>query len=138
MVDSIPVKSREHFQTLAGEDEKIELERTQAGVLYDVWEAAPGKRLLLVVPGWLAQSDFGARRPFMIGDIQHDNPESGAVLYSNMRLVNVSVVENECFDKCSLDESLESFDLSKGEDSYVDEAEMSWLARSQHTAYVMD
>ena len=145
MVDSVPVTSRDHFAVVADEqqeDADENLNTAQHGELYDIWQEYArmhGERVMFKVPGWFSENEFGARRPFCIGTIGHDDPSSGAILFEDVQMINISVVENEAL--CDLEEEDDGFARSYDEldisddDDYIDESGKTWVPRSLMTVF---
>lgn len=140
MVDSVPVQSRDHFVVVCGEqedDEYNELNKAQLGELYDIWQEYVdnnGERVLFMVPGWFSENEFGARRPYLIATVGHDDPSSGAILFEDVQMVNISVVENEALGKLKFEDSYDELDISDGDD-YIDESGKTWVPRSLMTVF---
>lgn len=137
MVDSIPTQSRDHFITVCGEQEEEILNKAQRGELYDIWDEytnISGDRVLFMVPEWFSENEFGARRPFIIASVEHDDPDSGAILFSDCQMVNISVVENEALGKLKFEDSYDELDISPGDD-YIDESGKTWVPRSLMTVF---
>lgn len=133
MVDSTPIQSRDHFVVRLSEiDDDDVLNDSQAGELYDIWLEYinnNGDRHLFMVPEWFSENEFGARRPFLIATVEHDDPDSGAVLFSDTQMVNISVVENHALAKLEFSDSYDELDISDGDD-YIDESGKTWVPRS--------
>ena len=133
MVDSIPVKSEEHFVEMCSGIEENSLNNSQLKELYAVWEdyvAENGESVLVLVPEWFSENEFNSgRRPYFFATVEHDDPSSGAILFSNAQLVNISVVENQVLADVSLDQSIEQLDISANDD-YIDEPGKVWVPRS--------
>lgn len=137
MVDTIPVTSREHFVTIGGEQEEDPLNGGQRSELYDIWDeyvAEHGDRVLFLVPEWFSENEFDARRPYMIASVEHDDPDSGAVLFSDTQMVNISVVENEALGALEFDQCFDELDISE-DDDYIDESGKTWVPRSLMTVF---
>lgn len=139
MVDSVPVSSRDHFVTVCGEQNEDEaiLNNAQRGELYDIWleyTNQNGERDLFMVPEWFSENEFGARRPFIIASVEHDDPDSGAILFSDCQMVNISVVENQALGKLKFEDSYDELDISDGDD-YIDESSKTWVPRSLMTVF---
>lgn len=137
MVDAIPVQSRDHFITVCGEQEEDFLNKAQRGELYDIWSQYTeenGDRVLFLVPEWFSENEFGARRPFIVASVEHDDPDSGAILFSDCQMVNISVVENEALGDLPASDSFDELDISPGDD-YIDESGKTWVPRSLMTVF---
>ena len=144
MVDTVPVNSRDHFAIVAdeeAEDSDDDFNRGQYSELYDIWQDyadANGDRVLFKVPGWFSENEFGARRPFLIATIGHDDPSSGAILFEDVQMINISVVENEALcdlqDDDGFDRTYDELDIS-ADDDYIDESGKTWVPRSLMTVF---
>ena len=140
MVDTLPIQSKEHFVTLCGEQEDSTLTKSQRAELYDVWESYQdkhGDRMLVLIPDWFSQNDFQVgRRPFFFATPEYDDPDSGAMLWGDIFLVDISTVENEVFDAIDLEDAVEELDISTNEDEdHIEEAQKAWVPRSIETVF---
>ncbi|WP_153952896.1 hypothetical protein [Halosegnis longus] len=107
--------------------------------LWDLWRVRNtngSSQLLLHIPGWFTQKEFNKRRPFAFVTVEHDDPDKGAVLFSDAWFVEISIFENDVYghDKLSIDDTVERLDISD-DDDYIDEAGKAWLPRSVFTAF---
>ena len=138
MVDSNPVKSKEHFVEVCSTVEENSLNSSQLEELYDVWTEyyqTHDDSVLVLVPDWFSENEFNSgRRPYFFATIEHDDPSSGAILFSNANLLNISVVENKVLAEVSIEQSIEQLDISK-DDDYIDEAGKVWIPRSLMTVF---
>lgn len=137
MVDTLPVDGRDHFITIGGEQEEDPLNRAQRGELWDLWSQfidEHGDCKLVLVPEWFSESEYGARRPYLFAQVEHDDSSSGAVLFSSTQMVNISVVENEVFGDVPLHQTFDVLDVSQ-EDDYIDESGKVWIPRSLMTVF---
>ena len=137
MVDTIPVESADHFVTVCGEQEDNDLNASQCRELYELWERYSNERgecYLILVPEWFSSKEFGARRPYTFADVEHDDPSSGAVLFGDSQMVDISLVENESTDAVELDFAVEQLDISE-DDDYIDEGGLVWIPRSLLTCF---
>jgi hypothetical protein len=87
---------------------------------------------LLLLPEWFTQKEFDFRRPFMIGQIEFDRDDKGAVLFSDTHIIDVSIVENGVWDVAEYDETIEQLDISD-EDDHIDEPGLVWIPRTLMT-----
>ncbi len=140
MVESHPVNSKEQFTEVCSTVEENALNEAQLSELYDVWEEYSeefGEAVLVLVPEWFSENEFNSgRRPYFFATVEHDDPSSGAVLFSNGQLVNISVVENQVLADVSIEQSIEQLDISK-QDDYIDEPGKVWIPRSLMTVFEM-
>ncbi len=138
MVDSNPVKSEEHFIEVCSTVEEQNLNDAQLSELYELWTDyidTFGDCMLVVVPEWFSENEFeSGRRPFFFAQVEHDDPSSGAILFSSVDLLNISVVENQVFGDVSIDQSIEELDISQNDD-YIDEPGKVWIPRSLMTVF---
>lgn len=143
MVDSLPITGEEHFVEMCTANEDNNLNPAQLSELWDLWgryETEFGDVLLIVVPEWFSENEFDAerdiRRPLLFGQVEHDDPDSGAVLFSEVDMVDISVVENEALGKAQLAvrECVDRLDIS-ADDDYIDESGKVWIPRSLMTIY---
>jgi hypothetical protein len=153
MVDTLPVQSKEHFVTIFAEetdDEEHDLNNEQLSELYESWsefnERYGDTFKLVVVPNWFSESDFeSGRRPFIFANVEHDDPSSGAVLWSEAQLLDPSVVENQMFSQVPIDRSSGGVDIANvtdeldisDTDEYIDESGKAWVPRSLSTVFSM-
>lgn len=118
--------------------------------LWDIWNEYQdeyGGSIFIVIPEWFSENEFGKSRPFLFGTVEYDDESSGAVLFSNVRIVNKSIVLNcalsETTAQFTIDELVESNDRSAPDNliditdsnDYVDEAGKIWIPRSQMVAF---
>jgi len=139
MVDTTPVTSNEHLRTVLVPDKDCSLNEGQCDELWDVWTDYidwHGDSLLLMVPGWFAESEFGSRRPFLFAEVEYDDPENGAVLFSETHMANISIIENEALGDAEvpIETCVEEFDISD-EDDYIEESGHVWIPRSLLTIF---
>ena len=153
MVDTIPVQSKEHFVTVFDEetdDDEHNLNDEQLAELYESWSDFKSEYgddyKLVVVPDWFSESDFeSGRRPFIFANVEHDDPSSGAVLWSDAQLLDPSVVENTMFSQIPIDQSGGGVDIANvtdeldisDTDDYIDESGKAWVPRSLATVFSM-
>lgn len=140
MGDRVPVSSRDAFVAdVAGNDDN-QLDDDAASELYDIWQFRmenSSDDVLVLVPGWFAGNEFGKRRPAFFANVEHDDPSKGAVLFADARMVDVSVLENQVWDRVSISETLEMIDISD-DDDYIDDAGKIWIPRSLMEIYEWD
>lgn len=133
MVETITVSSREEFdEALRTSEENPLSETVHRNQCYDCWREhvdSVGERLCILIPEWFADSEIGIRRPIIFAEVEYDDPDSGAVLFSNMEMLNISVVENEALGDLGMSVATETLDISD-EDDYIDEAGKMWVPRS--------
>jgi hypothetical protein len=64
--------------------------------------------------------------------VEFDNSEKKAVLFDDVRMIDVNVVENPIWDDVTLTETLTVLDITDTND-YVDEQGKIWIPRSLMT-----
>lgn len=138
MADTTSVSSESEFVTAVGDAEESELTETAREVLYEIWqdfsdEHHPDAHVILI-PDWFSEKELDARRPVLFGTIEHDDPDSGAVLFANVHIVDISTVENDAYAFVSLEDSVDELDISD-EDEYIDEPGLFWVPRKLMSLY---
>lgn len=138
MVETVTIQGKDHFVTMASKEEENQLNNAQLEELFDVWQSYMdeyGERMLVLVPEWFSENEFnGGRRPYFFASVEHDDSSSGAILYSDAELVNISIVENQVLGDVTVTQSTEPLDISKTDD-YIDEAGKVWIPRSLMTVF---
>ena len=137
MVETEAVDGESMFTTAVVGLEDVSLSESQAEQLWSLWqqrESMFGACKLIVVPEWFASDEFGARRPLLFGIVEHDDPDSGAVLFSDLYMVDISIVENEVVDQVDFDQAVDKLDITASDD-YIDEAGKAWIPRSLMTVF---
>lgn len=140
MVDTLSVSDLSQFSNALDGDEDIELETEGIVELWDIWSArveAGHDDYLVAVPEWFSGQEFDKRRPFFFAQSEFDDPGKGAILWSDVRMIDISIIENGAFDRVSMDHTLELLDIS-GDDDYIDEAGKIWIPRSLMTVFEME
>jgi len=103
--------------------------------LWDVWNFrldTGNNEYLILIPEWMSDSDLGKRRPALLGTVEYDEPEKGAVLWDAYS-VDVSIVENGVWDQVSIDQVLEQIDLS--DTDHLDEPGLTWVSRAHSIVF---
>lgn len=118
----------------------------EAGIrdLYDIWSAETSgltdNDKLIAVEEWLSLEKLDRRRPYLIGTVEYDDESKGAILFANLRTVDVSILENNILDEFleldeyTIDDVLEPVDVTADND-YIDDPGMLWMPRSQITVF---
>lgn len=137
---SVTVSSEAEFVEAISEDAYYALEEGPASELWDIWQfraanGSPG--VLVTIPSWLSSDEFDIRRPLIFAQVEYDDPDKGAILYSSASLVDVSIVDNEVWDDVTVTETLEQLDISDTND-YVEDPGKIWLPRSKTTVYELE
>lgn len=139
MVDTLPVTGEADFVSSCVGDEEVSLNKAQLEELWSLWSKyidERGDTLLIQIPEWFSESELHARRPFLLGEVEHDDPDSGAVLFSDVHRVNISVVENQVLTDghLGIQNYARLLDISD-EDDYIDDPGFFWIPRSIMTVY---
>lgn len=133
MVDSIIVESEADFvEAVANTDEDPFGRDEERAECYKLWTKFVGERgpyALVMLPNWFADNEFGIRRPVLLAIVEHDDPDSGAVLFSSGQMVNISVIDNLALDQLGMDAAVDELDISD-DDDYIDESGKMWIPRS--------
>ncbi len=138
MVETETVASKEEFVSLLADDENDPLSAdAHRESCYDVWRKHVddvGDRLLVLIPEWFSGKELDARRPVLFATVEHDDPDSGAVLFSDTEMLHISVVENQALGELGLPVATEELDISE-DDDYIDDPGLIWIPRSQMTVF---
>lgn len=142
MVDTVTVSSKDEFVQEIVSNEDLELTDDGAEELWRVWsyryESGVDDDVLVALPSWFSQEQFGKNRPYFFANVEYDNEEKKAVLFGDARIIDINVIENGIWDDVTITETLEVVDRSTDEDSYVDERGLVWCPRSLMTVYERD
>jgi hypothetical protein len=139
-VDTVEVTDAAELANVATNDDNLDMIQSQYEELWDIWYTTCeefGDCKLITIPDWLAKDSFGERRPILVGNIEHDDEEKGAVLFRNLRKINISIVENRALTEVTgiePEDLAEPVDISDDND-YVEEAGLSWIPRSEMCVY---
>jgi len=140
MVETDVVTNVEDFVETFTSSDTNDLDEAQATELWELWssyEETFGDALLVSIPGWLSESELGKHRPFLFATVEYDDDDSGAVLFTDMRMIDVSVIKNRALtmsDAIDASDSVEDLDIS-GRNDYIDDPGMMWVPRSQMSVY---
>lgn len=141
MVDTKTVSGRREFVDAIETNEDLRLSSDGAEELWRVWSFRYGNGatddVLVGLPDWFAENEVGKKRPFFFASIEHDDSDKGAVLFSDARLVDPSIIENQVWDDVTVTETLELLDISD-EDDYIDEPGKIWVPRSLMEVFERD
>lgn len=141
MADVTEVGSQDEFVQEIVSVEDLNLSDAGAEELWRVWkfryENGAEDDVLVALPSWFAQDEFDKNRPYFFAQIEHDDPDSGAILFKDARLIDINVVENEIWDEVTISETLEVLDISD-ENDYIDEKGKIWTPRSLMYIFEMD
>lgn len=135
MVTSTTVADVDAFVDELSGVEDNPLNTDQLEELWSLWTQRVelfGNCVLILVPEWFAGEEFGARRPFLFAQVEHDDESSGAVLFSDAHEVDISVVEQMVVDELDYDQTVEMLDITNTDD-YIDEKGKVWIPRSLMT-----
>lgn len=137
MVETVAVSNGDQFVEAVSDAEYASLSASQTEELWSLWDeriSLFGDCVLVLVPEWFASDEFGARRPFLFAQVEYDDPDSGAVLFSDMYEVDISIVEQEVVDQLEFTEAVTKLDITNTDD-YIDEPGKAWVPRSQMTVF---
>lgn len=141
MADTTVVSSRDEFVQDIVSNEDLDLTDDGAKELWRIWkfryDNGAVDDVLVALPGWFSREEFDRNRPYFFAKIEHDDPDSGAILFSDARLINVNVIENGIWDDVTISKTLDVLDVSQGND-YIDEKGKVWTPRSLMEIYEMD
>lgn len=133
MADTIAVVTQDEFVKESVSIDDLDLTDQGAEELWRIWtqryENGADDDVLVALPGWFAQDEFGRNRPYFFAQIEHDDPDSGAILFSDARQININVIENGIWDEVTMTEALDVLDVSD-ENEYIDEKGKVWTPRS--------
>lgn len=120
--------------------DQIDADITTAGAetLWDIWSARRDSgvtdNVLIVLPPWYAAEELDRRWPYLFGRVEFDNSEKKAVLFDDVRMIDVNIVENPVWDDVTLTETLTVLDITDTND-YIDEQGKIWIPRSLMTVF---
>lgn len=133
MAETITVATQDEFVQEAVAIDALDLSEAGANELWRVWteryENGAKDDVLVALPSWFAQDEFGRNRPYFFASIEHDDPDKGAILFTDARQIDINVIENEIWDKVTMTETLDVLDISD-DDDYIDESGKVWSPRS--------
>lgn len=133
MAETIQVSSADEFVQEAVPIEDIDLTDDGAEELWRIWteryENGAEDDVCVALPSWFADKEFGKERPYLFAQIEYDDPDSGAILFSDARLINTNIVENGVWDHVTMTETLDVLDVSDDND-HIDEQGKVWIPRS--------
>lgn len=133
----VTVADKDEFASIVSQDEDVGISRGAVEELWEIWSfrAENGSDdIVVTVPEWFSTEEFGVRRPVFFAKVEYDADDKKAVLFDDIRLVDVSVLENEVWDQVTITETLDLLDLSD-ENDYLDESGMDWIPRSLFQIY---
>lgn len=132
MADVTVVSSEDEFVQEIVSDEDLSLTDDGARELWRIWtfrrDNGATDDVLVALPEWFAQEEFDRNRPYFFAQIEHDDPDKGAVLFSDSRVIDINVVENEIWDRVTITEALEVLDQTHTD--HIDEQGKVWTPRS--------
>lgn len=141
MADITTVASQDEFVQAIVSDDDLSLTDDGAAELWRVWqyryENGAHDDVLVALPDWFAQEEFGRNRPYFFAKIERDEDDSGAVLFKDARLIDINVIENEIWDDVTVSETLTLLDVT-GDNEYIDEKGKDWIPRSLMRVFEMD
>src|SRR6056297_667653 len=123
MAETTNVSSCDEFVQKSVADDDLDLTDDGAAELWRVWteryENGAKDDVLVALPSWFAQDEFGRNRPYFFASIEHDDPDKGAIVFTDARQIDINVIENEIWDKVTMTETLDVLDISD-DDDYID------------------
>lgn len=133
MADTTKVSNKHDFvQDIVARDD-LDLTDDGAEELWNVWteryENGADEDVLVALPSWFAQDEFGRNRPYFFAHIEHDDPDKGAILFTDARQIDINILENGIWDQVTMTETLDVLDISE-DDDYIDEQGKVWSPRS--------
>jgi len=137
-METVTVSSVDEF--LAGVDDADQHVDLDDGALGDVWAlwtkryARGAEDYLVAVPDWLSEDKFDARRPFFFAKPEYDDPDKGAVLFTDVHTIDSSIMAAGMYDEVSVNEVVELVDIS-AESAHTDDAGTILSPRSQQTVF---
>lgn len=146
MVDAYTVDGPAEFVETATDLDlnQNQLDGEEFSDLWDLWELRAdmfGPCSLVTVQEWFATEEFGSLRPFFFAQVEHDDPSSGAVLFTDAQLIDISIVRGGHVDAIADADNALTFgrvvtelDIS-GTDDYIDEPGKAWIPRSLMTVF---
>jgi hypothetical protein len=139
MAETVTVSDEHEFVEHVVSNEDLEITDAGAAELWRLWtyryENGATDDVLVCLQAWLAEKSFNKRWPCFFGSIEYDNPEKGAVLFDDARLIDINIVENEIWDEVTISEALELVDQTEKDEYPMDEKGEIWCPRSQMTVY---
>jgi hypothetical protein len=140
MADITRVSNEDEFIQAIVPNDDLELTDEGASELWRVWEFRYSNGaeddVLVALPGWFAREEFDRSWPYFFAKVEHDDPDKGAILFKDARLINVNVVENAIWDDVTISETVETLDISD-ENEHIDEKGKVWTPRSLMSIYGM-
>jgi hypothetical protein len=138
MVDSTTVTDADEFVDAIVPRDALDCDEDAARELWRIWthryQNGAEDDVLIALPFWLADSEFGKDWPYLFGAVEYDDPDKGAVLFSDCRLINVNIVANGIWDDVTMSETLDVLDLRDRDDEDAfeyDEKGLLWVPRTQ-------
>lgn len=139
-METVSVSSASEFVETVETETAIDMSED---ALEDVWRCWRFRRengsddYLVAVPDWLSTDKFDARRPFFFAKPEYDNEDKGAILFRDVRTIDISIIQAGMYDDVSINEVVELVDISD-ESDHIDEDGMIWSPRSQQTVFEYD
>lgn len=127
------VKTKEHFLSFAPETAD-NLTPDEAKALYHFWQQSD-QAVALVLDDWVTKDDLNMRRPYLLGTVERNDQDSGAVLFSDLLTLDTGTIENKNYDRFDFGETTEDLDISD-ESDYIDDAGKMWAPRGCADAFI--
>lgn len=136
----VGVTDCDHFVTQV--TELTPEEQSTAASVWQLWRQTD--QLLVYAEPWVTQQGIGAERPFLLADVEHDDPSSGAILFDNVRTMEIGSVRSQKSDRFSFERIVENDHASEADgyidispdDDYIDDPRMMWVPREYSTIFV--
>lgn len=133
MANTIEITNEDEFIREVVPIEDLDLSDDGARELWKIWteryENGADEDVLVALPSWFAQNEFGNNRPYFFAKIEHDDPNSGAILFSDARQIDINVIENGIWDRVTMTDALSVLDVTD-DNEYIDESGKVWTPRS--------
>jgi hypothetical protein len=141
MADVTTVSSEDEFVQSIVSDEDLSITDDGAAELWDIWQYrhnnGADNDVLVALPDWFAQDEFGKNRPYFFASIERDEDDSGAILFSDARLIDISIIENGVWDDVTISETVELLDVTD-DNEYIDEKGKVWTPRSLMSIFAIE
>lgn len=133
MAETTTVSMKDEFVQEIVSDDDYDMTDEGAAELWRIWteryENGAQDDVLVAIPPWFAQDEFGRNRPYFFAQIEYDDPDKGAILFTDARQVNINVIENQIWDNVTMTQTLDVLDVSD-ENDHIDEQGKVWTPRS--------
>lgn len=138
MAETVSVTNEDDFVAQIVNVDDLSMTSDGARECWSLWtdryENGAENDVLVALPDWFSQKEFDAHRPYFFAKIEHDDPSSGAILFSDARQIDINIIENGVWDKVTMTEALDVLDISETNE-YIDESGKVWCPRSVITIF---